>query len=708
MFCHLWERLIRKLPARLDWMVAVVVALTAVVPTNGWAHAILVRSTPADGAVMAEAPKEFRLWFDEDISPQFSSAKLLDINGRPLEVAGIRADPSDPKLLIVTLRELPDGVYSVLATTFSEADGHTSRSFLVFGIGEEANLGAAAGIATEAVPPLPEVLLRWCNFTLLAALIGGIAVIQLVLACQRRARTGGAALSTAFRAAEGRVIGFILWCAGLALVVGLGLLFWQAITLLRTLPEGASFESVVWQVLAQTRWGKLWVVREVLLLVLIGLLFFLYRTWLAPAALGRSAVRGRARSWNTIWLAAATTSVGLCVVQALTSHAAAVSTGVGLAVVTDALHLLAAGVWVGGLLALAVALLPLMWRDKACFVALAHAGWGAFSPLAAVAVGLIVATGLYGVSRQVASVDALIGTLFGQTLMFKIGVVLAVGAFGLTNSVLLHPLVAAPLARLLGRPRGWTPLPLRRLPLLILCEGCLALVVLLATGMLTASAAPRGLEFTVASEDVPAALSETIDDIVVTLLVKPNRPGQNVFTVFAASTRRPARAEILRVILRFNNLDQDLGRFSVVAKEIEPGRFLAGGNHLSMAGRWRIDVAVRRRGVEDIVVPFDWVVAPPGAARPVIVSKYPLALPLTLAAAGMLLVIFFALVVASLTAASREDVTRRKTTSPQTKSTVTSGPIRHGIPQRVPPQQQSSDQALAARARTLGATAGLR
>ena len=79
------------------------------------------------------------------------------------------------------------------------------------------------------------------------------------------------------------------------------------------------------------------------------------------------------------------------------------------------------------------------------------------------------------------------------------------------------------------RPAGWTPLPLRRLPALVAIEGTLGLLVLLITGLVTASAAPRGFEFTTVPEEVPSALSQTVDDLVITLGAKPNRPGQNVF-----------------------------------------------------------------------------------------------------------------------------------------------------------------------------------
>jgi copper transport protein len=217
---------------------------------------------------------------------------------------------------------------------------------------------------------------------------------------------------------------------------------------------------------------------------------------------------------------------------------------------------------------------------------------------------------------------------------------------GLLNSILLHPRLATPLARLLGRPAGWTPLPLRSLPTLVLAEAGLGLLVFLATGLVTAAPAPRGPEFTIAPEEVPTALSQTVDDVVVTLLVKPNRPGQNVFTVFAASTRRPPPAEILRVIARFTFLGQDMGRVSARTEEVEPGRYLVGGNYLSLAGPWQIDVVVRRKGIEDSVAHFNWLVAPPGQSRPVIISKYRLEPLLTILAAMAILLIL--LIVASV------------------------------------------------------------
>src|SRR5690349_19961171 len=48
-------------------------------PVN--AHADLVRADQSDGSVLAHAPGVARLWFSEDISPEFSSARVVDRTG---------------------------------------------------------------------------------------------------------------------------------------------------------------------------------------------------------------------------------------------------------------------------------------------------------------------------------------------------------------------------------------------------------------------------------------------------------------------------------------------------------------------------------------------------------------------------------------------------------------------------------------------------
>ena len=634
--------LVKKVQRRIGSALLLALFAAANLTIIARGHATLLRSDPVDGALLDESPRLVRLWFDEPVAAQFSSAQLLDARGQPIAGTSLRDDQSDPALMIITLPELPPGVYSILWKVFSEADGHYSQGVFVFGVGEGTTIGAGpVAHAPAPAPPLPEVILRWFNFTLLAGLVGGIAILQFVLSPVARSSREDLTLVTALDNAWRQVLGLIVWCTIFALFVGFGLLAWQALSLMRTLPQGPSFLEVSWQVLSRTRWGLLWLVRQSVLLLMSGLVIYLARKSREQAEERAGslshAIHHTGAGQKFIWLLASVLGLALATVQSLSGHASGLSPETSLAVLADTVHILAASFWVGGLVALVFGLIPQLLRRDQNFSALARLGWGPFSRIAALSVGLLLATGLYNTARQVASPDALLTSLYGQALSGKLGLLLLMGLLGGLNASLLHPDLAAPLARLLRKPTGWTPFSLHSLPKLVLVEAALGILIYLATSFVTASPAPRGSEFTIVPGQVPSALSQSVGDLVITLSAKPNRPGQNVFTVFASSIRRPPPAEISRVILRFTSLEQESGHESAVMEEVEPGRYLLGGSQLSLAGAWQVDVVVRRLGLEDRTARFYWIVAPLGEARPVLISKYAWETPLTFAAAGTLL-----------------------------------------------------------------------
>ena len=132
--------------------------------------------------------------------------------------------------------------------------------------------------------------------------------------------------------------------------------------------------------------------------------------------------------------------------------------------------------------------------------------------------------------------------------------------------------------------------------------------------------------------------------MLVTFSAKPNRPGQNVFTVRAISQRRPPPAEVMRVILRFTYLGQEMGTVTADAEKMEESLYRLGGSYFSLPGPWQVEVAVRRRGLEDSAARFDWTVAPPGEAQPVILSDRTWEPLLTILAAGLLVLVLSATV----------------------------------------------------------------
>ncbi len=598
---------------------ALIASLAAASVQHAFAHAILVESDPSDGAVVVEAPREVQLRLSERVSAQFSTAQLLDASGRVMAGIEIPIAQPEPTLLVFGLPKLSDGAYTLFWTAFSKDDGHFTKGLLLFGVGSSANLASAALPEIDLRPSVLEVILRWLNLGLLVMLVGAVGIVGLVLGHRPGSTSDAGALLQATRL---RVGAWSVGCGCAAFAAGGALLFVQATALLATQPGETPLWQPMWQVVHETRWGALWLLRQALLLLVIGVVLLLHRQARAKARTGRSAQRG---SRDKLWLVAAALSLGLVTIQALMGHAASVGDQPGLAVAADALHLLAAGLWVGGLFALAYGLLPLMRTGSAAFATLAREGWGAFSRLAALAVVLLFATGFYAVGRQVASLDALITTFYGMSILAKIALVLAMGAIGLLNASLLHPgRIPAGIERLANRLRSLASVALEHLPRLIRADMSLSLLVLALTGAVTASAPPLGAEFNITLEDVRRQQSRVVEDLTVTLSAKPDHPGQNLLTVFVGSSRRPAPAEITRVILRFTFQGRDLGRISSTTEAVEPGRYIVAGRQLSVAGPWRIDVVVRRNGLPDTIVPFEWIVPPAAALSPTILSKQPI------------------------------------------------------------------------------------
>ncbi|HLE15838.1 MAG TPA: copper resistance protein CopC [Anaerolineales bacterium] len=580
--------------------------------TASQAHAILLRSDPADNATLPAAPRQVRLWFSEAISPTFSSAQVLDIQGRPVELSALYRSEDDPTLQIVGLPELPGGVYSVAWRVFSEVDAHYTQGLIVFGVGEAS--GSVAGSnpppAEEAAIPAIEVILRWIYYSLLAALGGALVVYALVLPPGEPAQAGR---PDVFQIRL-RVMAWGFWCGTAALGTTLGTLLWQSNLSRNILPPGVSDSEIARQLLFASRWGFLWLSRAALLLILTGLYYGLLRQEAGAGSRPASASTSKAASLSTgaipgiLTLLGGLCLIGLMLVQALGSHAAAALADPILAVSSDWVHLLAASIWVGGVAALAVGWIPGARPNRREYLQLLRPTLRPFSLLAAASFGLLLVTGIYNTWVEVGSVEGLLNTFYGQAVLAKIGLMMAIGALGLVNSMLINPSLARPLGRALRQPPGWTPFSLSRLPALILVEVALGSLVLLIAGIITASQPARSLEMIAASQGQPDSLTEQVDDLLVTFSAKPNLPGQNVFTIRVASTRRPAPAEILRVIVRFSFQGQDLGTQSADAEEVEPGRYRLGGNYLSLTGPWLVEVVVRRNGIEDSVARFDWMV----------------------------------------------------------------------------------------------------
>jgi copper resistance protein C len=91
------------------------------------AHAQLIKAEPARRAVLAEAPTQVRLWFNEEIEGFYTSLTVLDADNKPVTEAKPYVASDDPKSVILSLPELPEGKYLVKFRVLS-VDGHVVDS----------------------------------------------------------------------------------------------------------------------------------------------------------------------------------------------------------------------------------------------------------------------------------------------------------------------------------------------------------------------------------------------------------------------------------------------------------------------------------------------------------------------------------------------------------------------------------------------------
>jgi methionine-rich copper-binding protein CopC len=137
----------------------VALALMFVLVGTVSAHANLVRSTPAAGALLDAAPKELVLEFSEELDAGFSRVQLYNSKNQVINPGPGVVDPSAPTIMRLTLGELPKDSYTALWRSRSAADGHVTEGSVPFGVGVAAtatSLIPALGApdpATEAPPP---------------------------------------------------------------------------------------------------------------------------------------------------------------------------------------------------------------------------------------------------------------------------------------------------------------------------------------------------------------------------------------------------------------------------------------------------------------------------------------------------------------------------------------------------------------------------
>ena len=190
----------------------------------------------------------------------------------------------------------------------------------------------------------------------------------------------------------------------------------------------------IWTVLNGTRFGQVSVVRLVLMILL-------------ALALGRPAMAAAPMRRPVV---AAALAIALLTSLALLGHSGAAPGLVGqFHLAADTLHLMAAGVWVGGLPPLAMLLASARRSQALGWPAVTATAVRRFSLLGIASVGTLLVTGIINAVSLVGNIGALFHSDYGQLLLVKIGLFLLMVGIAAINRFRLTPRLAA--ATTIGR-----------------------------------------------------------------------------------------------------------------------------------------------------------------------------------------------------------------------------------------------------------------
>jgi putative copper resistance protein D len=321
------------------------------------------------------------------------------------------------------------------------------------------------------------VLVRWIALGALAGLIGGLALEVFVLPA------GDAATGSSGR----RLRVWRLLCIGALFLTTAADIVMRA----RTMGGGGLAQSVriVPLVLSRTHFGAIWLGRVVALAALLVV----------------AARRGGPARVVALALAAI-----VALSTALSGHAADWG-DLSVTVLIDWGHVLAASLWIGGVVTLALVIFRI---EPALVPASVTRVCARFSRLAGWSLAAVVLTGVYNAWIQLPDVAALLDTPYGRVLLGKLALVGLLVVLGGTNRYSLLPRLTGvpargPVARCVRRCRlalfGPARVSASRLVTVVACEAVLGVAVLGLTAVLGESTPARHAGHVTHVADVDAA-----------------------------------------------------------------------------------------------------------------------------------------------------------------------------------------------------------
>jgi copper transport protein len=575
-------------------LVVTLLGLLASAP-SAWGHAQLLGTSPLSGSTVPVQPKEVIFEFNQDVGGTLGAVRVYNAQGDEVDDLNVSHPDGNEHWMGVGLKPgLPDGTYTGTYRVIS-ADTHIVYGGLVFSIGHpsaSSKVTVAGLIGKNESGKVTKVafgVVRGLNYLTLALMVGGLVFLFFVWIPGLVAVGGSderwSSASHVFASRMGRPL-------AVAIVLGV------VVSVLGVLLQGASAAGVsLWTSLKssiventlESRFGEVWGLRAIDWVLLGAVL-------LAARAMGRDAIpklRAGLPDTGTMRLTPrpprlvlALLGIGalyLAITPALAGHAS-IESPVAVFFPSDALHVLAGSVWVGGIACLLLALpgatrqLEGGERSRLLLATLAR-----FSPIALGSVVAIAVTGVIQAYIDVRSIHGLFDTTYGALIIVKVVLLTCLIGFGFVNRERVIPA----LERLVGdgsSPGGVGALARRTMR----GEFALMLCVFGVTAALISYAPP------IDAATGPFSVNTSIGSAELEMTVEPAKVGLNTIHLYLINAKTGAQFTATRELTATAKLPSK-GIGPLVLKPIAagPGHYVLNSAVLSPGGTWDIEIIDR-------------------------------------------------------------------------------------------------------------------
>ncbi|PZR97519.1 MAG: hypothetical protein DLM70_19185 [Chloroflexi bacterium] len=417
----------------LPLLVTVVLALMLATPRLALAHALLLRADPPPDVLLRTAPARIHLWFSEDLNGSASRVVVWDRHRTVMNARGPALVPGHPRELEVALERLPPGSYLVVWTSVSADDGHLLRGSYLFSVkvrGPGPSLpGTASSGGGQGLPDaagLGALFAHWLELLAAVAWIGSAAFSAFIF------RSFADRCDPVMAGIEELRLRLLLRVSLVVLLSSsVADLVLQAYSLAGG-DWGSAISTTTIRSIFGEQYGQLWLGRQALGLVALAATFATSIREDEPRGRELAVAAGERGSVSLIAPVPIIFGIIYLYLLAASGHAASVNVGTiegshmySAAIFLDWLHLLGVALWFGGQIYIALALIPALLTsgasggDTPLFLEILNR----FSPVAYLSVALFSVPGTFNGAVHIPSWDAFLESVYGRSLIVKIGLV---------------------------------------------------------------------------------------------------------------------------------------------------------------------------------------------------------------------------------------------------------------------------------------------